>query len=374
MSISTRYILARLLRLLLFIIVALSGGLWLTQLLGHLPRLFGSGLPTASILYLMALRMPQALQSTLPVCLAVTVLYTYLRLDQEFELAALWATGLSKWRVARPALILGAALTVVLYGVALFLAPWSSRTFWQAEETVLKSAAAALIDVGTFHALPGGLTVYARDRAPDGRLLGVLIHDERGAAGAVTIIGEESAMVKTEGANHLVVINGTVQAVSPDDGRLSVVEFERFTVDLEPMMGSSARRVPRPYERYLWELFFPEPQAFLNNRPEELLAEAHYRLTRSTVALVVTVLALAPFLGPARGGHTPNSRKIIAFALAFATVVAFDGLKSLVLYALWLTPLLYAFPLAVVLAALAYIRRGEVMRPGTPVNTRIGSS
>jgi lipopolysaccharide export LptBFGC system permease protein LptF len=136
---------------------------------------------------------------------------------------------------------------------------------------------------------------------------------------------------------------------------LQVIEFDKYTIELS-RTRPRPDRIRRPYERYLNELLYPEADAFLGNRPEELTVEIHARLASPLMILVLTVIALAPFLGPPSGDRVRYPRVAAAFIAGLGVVVANNWAMALALDELSFMPLIYlalALPAGL---ALGYVR------------------
>jgi lipopolysaccharide export system permease protein len=99
-------------------LAALTGLLVLQQLAPLIDRFGGRGLPASIIGEAFLLTLPALFTLSLPMAVLVATLYGYSQLAGDLELVAMYANGISVWRMARPALlaaILVAAVNFFLY-------------------------------------------------------------------------------------------------------------------------------------------------------------------------------------------------------------------------------------------------------------------
>src|SRR5882762_7782826 len=109
----TRYILRQSLGMTLFVTIALSAAIWLTQSLRLVDLIVNRGLSVEMFLYLGILILPRFVDIVLPIGVFIAVLFTYNKLIAESEIIVMRASGLSQFGLAKPALILSGFGVVV---------------------------------------------------------------------------------------------------------------------------------------------------------------------------------------------------------------------------------------------------------------------
>lgn len=113
MRLLTRHILRSLAPPFFWGVVALTGLLLLNQLSTLIDRFGGKGIGVDVMIEAVVLALPAILTLTLPMAVLVSALYAYSTLAADLEMVAMYASGVSVWRMARPALI-GASVIVVV--------------------------------------------------------------------------------------------------------------------------------------------------------------------------------------------------------------------------------------------------------------------
>ena len=352
MSGITRYILLQLAGPFVFVTLALTGVVWLTQSLRFLDLIINKGLSAGGFLYLTLLLLPGFLTIILPIAAFCTILYVYHRLDNDSEIIVMRAAGLSQRRLFLPALILSVAVAATTFVMTLYLMPLGFRTFKDLQFVVRHNYASVLIQAGTFNTLVDGVTVYVRERRSSGELLGILVHDSRDRQRPVTMMAERGALTLTDDGPRFIMINGNRQEVESDRGQLSLLYFERYALDLGGLAQSPATRWREASERYLNELFEPGDSPDDIRSTDEFLAEAHRRLVSPLYALALGLIAVTAVLAGAFNRRGNVWRVFIGAGAAVAFELTGLGILPLVQATPALAPLMYLHVLAVM--ALCY--------------------
>jgi lipopolysaccharide export system permease protein len=319
----TRYIFNQLLAAALFITLGLTLAIWLIQSLRWIDYIVNRGLPASTFLYFVGLLLPSLLGIFLPIAAFCAVLFVYYKLIMDSEMVVLRAAGLSPLQIARPAIILTGFVTLAVYSITLYFLPASYRAFKELQNDIRSDLSAVLLQEGVFNKLADGITVYVRERSSDGELRGILVHDDRDPERPVTMMAERGALVRSEQGPRVVLVNGNRQQVERESGRLSLLYFDRYTVELSQLQGSVHARWRGPRERYLPELFNLTSDPTDQKNRNALFAEGHQRLVAPLYVLAFVMVALAALLS---GEH--NRRGQIKRVLAaIVCVAALEGLS-----------------------------------------------
>lgn len=336
-----RYILRQLAGPFLFFAATLTGVIWITQSLRFVDLIINKGLSAGLFFYLTLLILPGVWALILPIALFAAVLYTYFRLAADRELAVMGAAGLGPRALARPALALAGVVTVVAYVLTLWLMPLGQRSFATLKSDLRTNLSYVLLQEGAFNTVGSGLTVYIRARGAEGELLGILVHDGREPDRPVTMMAERGALVRSDQGPRLVLIAGNRQQVDRNSGQLSMLYFDRYTLDLAPFVSADEGHWLEPGERYLTELFWPgeTPDDLAN--ADRLRAEGHDRLAAPLYGVAFTLIALAALFSGEFSRRGLGWR--VAAAVAAAVVMRLGGLALVNLTAMFppLAPLIY---------------------------------
>ncbi len=319
----TRYILGQLVTATIFVTLALTFAIWLTQSLRLIDYIVNRGLPASTFLTFIGLLLPSFLGVVLPVAAFVASLFIYHKLAMDSEMVVMRAAGLSQLQLARPAIILGVMVTLAVYSISLYFLPASFRNFKDLQNSFRSDFSTVLLQEGVFTALTDEITVYVRQRSPDGELRGILVHDNRDPEKPVTMMAERGALVASEAGPRVVMENGNRQEVTPGTGRFSLLYFDRYTVELSEFGEAAQSRWREPKERYLNELLFPTSDRRDQRYQQELIAEGHQRLVSPLYTLVFVLIGMAALLA----GEFNRRGQVKRVLAAIACVAALEGVS-----------------------------------------------
>jgi lipopolysaccharide export system permease protein len=327
-NLSDRYILRQLVVATVVVAGSLTCVAWLTQSLRFVEMIINRGLSGPLFVYFTMLLLPTFLAFILPVALFAAIVFTYNRLTSDSELIVLRAAGVGNMALARPALVLGAVMTIFAYGLTLYAIPTSFRMFKDLQFRLRYSYSAFVLHEGVFNALMKGVTVYVRSRSSDGELYGIIVHDSRDPERSTTMMAERGAIVAGEQGPRVVLVNGNRQEQRAEDGSVSILYFDRYTFEITGLDDAPQGRWREPRERYLHELFSPSEQQETWNY-QKLRMEGHYRLASPLLNIAFTLIGLAFVLGGEFNRRGQALRIGLAIAVATATEAAILGAKPL---------------------------------------------
>ncbi|MGI9499147.1 MAG: LPS export ABC transporter permease LptF [Geminicoccaceae bacterium] len=352
MKIYLRYLVWQLILPALIATLAFSGAVWLSQSLRFVDLIVNKGLPLSTFLYLTALLFPSLLLVIMPFALFCGVLFAYHRLTIESELVVMQAVGLSNLQLAMPGLILGLFVTSIGYVNSLYAMPAAFRSFKDLQYQVSRDFSHLLLQPGVFNAPIPDLTVYVREATEDGKLAGIVVHDERLKALPVTMMAEHGVLVQGANGPAFVLENGNRQEMNLDDPaarELSILHFESYTLDLAATVQPPEDRARKPKELFIHELFNPPESGLSEEQRQELKTEGHKRLTWPLNAFVFALVGITILLtrkhdrqGPWRGMLLATLIVILVQSLSTAAASIAERTPVLV-------PLLYLVPFAPIL-------------------------
>ncbi|HEY0522048.1 MAG TPA: LPS export ABC transporter permease LptF [Stellaceae bacterium] len=358
----TRYVLRQSLGAMLFVTVALTAAIWLAQSLRLIDLIVNRGLSLGLFLYLAVLILPRFLDIVIPIAIFIAVLFTYNKLMAESEVVVMRAAGVSPITLAYPALLLAAGATAMLFAFSAYLLPASNRAFKDLQFEIRNQFVSAVIQEGTFTPISENITVYVRGREPNGELSGLLVQDERDRNKTVTLIAERGAFVDTDAGARVLMRNGTRQQYDRTGGKLSVLSFERYTLDLEELRDAPGVREHEPSERDLLDLWFG-PSRRDSSAGKAVVIERHVRLIGPFTPFVFVLIPLACLLSGEFNRRGQSKRVLLAVLFAFLFQAADLGMRNLANRQLAAIPVLYVV-IALPIAAGLWMLLRDTLRSG----------
>lgn len=354
----TAYILSQVLTAMLFVVATLTMAIWLTQSLRFIELIVNRGLGLGAFFYLTSLLLPNFLALVLPIALFIATLFVYNRLTVDSELVVMRAVGFGPAQLARPALLLAGAVTLACYALSLWLMPFTFGKFKELHTTIRSDYSSLLLQEGAFSTIGSTLTVYVRAREANGDLRGILVQDSRDPANPVTLLAERGTIASTEDGPRVILINGNRQQVDRAAGKLSLLYFERYSVEISTDRATEFRWRDAG-ERYLHELLWPDPDdAHDRQYRNRLISEGHARLATPLYALVLVMVALACLLPGDFNRRGLAKRLLLAAACGLGTQALSIALPNLATRMPAAIPLLYLAPAAIALLAAYVLTRG----------------
>jgi lipopolysaccharide export system permease protein len=347
MRIVSRYVFRQAAGALLLILLSLSGVVWIALALRQLNVVTSQGQDAMRLLAMTTLALPNMMALIAPIALLIATIHTLNRLNGDSELIVLTAGGGTVWSLAKPLVLLALLVSIGVSTVNHFVMPWSLRMLRELIVEVRTDLLTQVIQPGRFNSPEPSLTFHIRDRALNGELQGILLHDLRDPKQPLSYLAERGNIIKQDASAYLLMQNGhIIRRPDPTDGA-QIIAFESFPIDLTRFEQKQGAIELRPRERYFEELARPHPDdpAFKQS-PGQFRAELHERFSNPLYPFAFVLLALA-FAGQAESTRQSRVQNVvIAFLLAIGIRLAGLAVNNLVVLKPQSTTLLYVLPLS----------------------------
>jgi lipopolysaccharide export system permease protein len=198
---------------------------------------------------------------------------------------------------------------------------------------------------GEFSDLEQGLTIHIRDKARNGDLLGVVVHDERDSKMTTTVVAERG-QVSAEGGRAVMDLQDG-QIVRRTNGKTDaqIIAFNSYVFDIGDFAPKSGPREAKPRERDLDELLYPDVDStFYKENAAKFRSEIHERLSTPIYSLYFALLAVAYLGRPRTTREGRASLLFTAFVIGAAIRIAGIAGVNIVGKKLWGLSLIYGLP------------------------------
>lgn len=293
-----RYLLSQLLVLFGFFALVLVAVYWVNRAVSLVDTLVADGQSARVFLEFTALALPNVTRLVLPVAAFVAAVYAVNRMVTESEFVVMQAIGLSPFRLARPVLVFGLVVALMLGMLMHFLVPASRAQMIERRAQIAENITARLLTEGTFLHPSAGVTLYVRHVTPDGALEDIFLSDAREGGPRTVYTARQALLVRAGGGPQLVMIDGSAQSLHEPGQRLSFTTFDTLTYDLAALVG------PRgPLRIGLREMTTPailalsrEEIVALAGRRAEARLELHGRFAQPLMATAAALIGFAALL------------------------------------------------------------------------------
>ena len=281
----------------------------------------------AVVFELLAYLVPHYLGTAIPAALFLGLLFGFNKMSKDSEIDAFMAAGIGLHRLARPVIVLSAALAVVSLAIFGWLQPHTRYAYRSVVFDVQNVEVFYLAEAGVF--MQAGTRTFILDKLDRGKNAfdHVFLFDDRGGAGSETvtaargslieIAGQPRPVLRLENGHRLKLASRPVfgGGAAPLPG---IAEF----ASADTPLGKISDDIFRPRGEDERELTMPELYAELDTPPagttrDAMRAELHSRLIRILTPLILPVLAVPFAIGRRR------SQRAYRFGLALVLLVAF---------------------------------------------------
>lgn len=322
-------------------------------------------------LFVTTLAMPQVFGLLAPLAMFFGILFAINRLQNESEIAAAFAAGMSRWKLISPILRLATIVAVLHLVNNLWVQPYAFRNMRMIVNEVRTDMAAALVRQGMFTSPKPGLTFFVGENRTDGRLFDVFVNDQRSGNSPSTYTAREGRLADVDGKPAMVMFEGSIQR-RDEKGAFSYLSFDQYVLDLSSFFEQDKDLIFEASDRFLPELLKPDPNYYYDVMvKDELFAEAHARLSGPLISFGLAALAALALVGGDFSRRGYGQRIAVFIAIGVVMRIAVVALQSSAADDTSAVGVLYAVPLiffAIVMLLLlrGRKRRGRRMRPLAP--------
>lgn len=344
----------------MLILSSLTGIVWIALALRQLNVVTSEGQDAWMLIKMTTLALPNLMAVIAPFALLISAIHVLARLNGDSELIVLTASGATVWTVARPLILLAALVSLGVAIVNHFGMPWSLRLLRDYTLQMRADLLTQVIQPGRFSSPEANLTFHIRERAPNGELRGLLMHDSRDPKQLQSYLAEHGVIVKQPPGAYLVMSEGHIVRRTSGTEPAQIVAFDRYIVDLNRFeQKEQGDNDLKPRERYYDELVHPDPNGiYFRAQPGQFRSELHERFSSPLYPFAFVMIALAA-VGNAQSTRQNRTERMVAgFVLAAGCRIGGLAVNNLVAVdAKWLN-VMYGLPIAAIVLALIVVVRG----------------
>lgn len=366
MGIFARYVFRQTAAAFLLILFSLCSIVWIALALRQLNVVTSQGQDTLTLIKMTTLALPNLMAIIAPVSFLISALHTLNRLNTDSELIVLTASGSTVWTAAKPLLLLAVLITIGLAFINQLAQPWSFRQLKDYVVQMRTDLLTQVIQPGRFSSPETGLTFHIRERALNGELIGLVMHDTRAKDQAQSYLAERGVIVKQDPTAYLVMNAGHIIRRTDAKEPPQIIAFDTYAVDLDQFepQGEQAGEL-KPRERYYSELLESSQTCKIcKAQAGQFRAEFHERFA-SLLYPIAFALIIVAFIGQARSTRSSRMESlVVAFLLAAGARLVGLALNNLAAANAFFVPALYLLPLAMMAFAIAVIKASDRQRSG----------
>jgi lipopolysaccharide export system permease protein len=285
----------------------------------------------------------------------MAALYTLDRMNGDSELIVMTSSGATVWRIGAPLLMLASLVALGILLANLFVTPASMRALRSFITQVRADLISQVLQPGRFSSPETGLTFHIRDRAPNGDLLGLLVHDERDNKQVMSYLAERGRIITNDDGSYLVMFQGFVHRYNDEDKdkNVQIVAFDQNMLDISEFSPKDSEgKDLRPRESYTSDLISPDMKnPIVQRNAGQIRSELHDRLATPLYPIVFAFVAIALLAHARTTRESRWAQILLAFGIAIGLRVVGITVGNLVAISGWAVVLVYAVPLGAILVA-----------------------
>ncbi|MGJ8584916.1 MAG: LPS export ABC transporter permease LptF [Marinosulfonomonas sp.] len=293
-----KYVLSQLMALFGFFSLVLVLVYWVNRAVVLFDQLIANGHSAMVFVEFTALTLPNVIRLVMPVSAFAAVVYGINRLSSDSELVVVQATGFSPFRMARPVLMFGVIVGLMVSVLTHVLVPASLNELADRRAQLEQNFTARFLREGTFLHPAKGITFYIREIEPNGELQNVFLADDRSADTRTSYTGKKAVFAATPEGPKLIMFDGMAQSLDRETNKLSTIQFEDFVYDVGALLSRTEDGRLDADALSTRELMFPTKK-IRNNTYEtlaELQAAGNERISQALLCVVSALLGFSALL------------------------------------------------------------------------------
>ncbi|MCA0043704.1 LptF/LptG family permease [Celeribacter litoreus] len=271
---------------------------WVNRAVGLLDWLMGDGQSAGTFLHLTLLSLPTILNTLLPIAAFAATVYVTNRLSSESELVVVQAAGYSPYRLARPVIVFGLFVALLVGILSHILVPMAQRELELRRNEIAQDVTARLLTEGTFVHPIEGVTFYVRTVTAAGELENIYFSNTRSEGARQSFMAREALIVKDEDGPKLLMFDGMSQIYQIESNRLSVTRFDSFVYSLSDLINEDSVPDPSVRSSTSFELLRASPAQMqtLQTNSGAIVAEVNERMNRALQGIAISLVGFAALL------------------------------------------------------------------------------
>lgn len=332
MKILDRYILKQLVIGFALVLISMTVLVWLTQSLKMIDMMVTKGVSVGIFIQMTLLVLPNFLQVLSPLALFAVILFIFTRMQSDKELMVMKAVGMSNGQIIRAPLMLAVLLTVFGYFFTLILVPEANTQMREMRWKIKNDLSHLMLQEGQFNAFKNGLTIYVKERLPEGIVKGIIVYDTQNPEKTSVLVAEEGIIFQQDDRTQVIFKKGVRQEITNATKQFSILKFDKYTMLFDEQKDKDATRISDVREHPLSLLLSAQQSDDLSaSSYHKYKVEATRRLLQPiyniTFALLAVFGVLAGYYN--RRGQVGQVNFVILLALIVQSLaLAFENMSS----------------------------------------------
>ena len=282
----------------------------MVQIMSMMKFLLNYGVELTNFLGLTVMMIPFILSIVVPFVTFISVIFVYNKLIGDNEIVVMMGTGYSPARIAKPAVMLAAILTVAHLVLNIWVVPMTQAKFYDTQWNLRYGLAHLKLQESAFTEMSRGLVVYV-DKVSGHDLNQVMLSDMRNDKSQMVIFAKNGKLVNTMRGLSIVMNDGSLEIQG--SGKV-IGTFDNFDMDLS-ITEKNNNSSSRARRMSTLALLKSTSEKLEQRQYKTVLSELSNRILSPFMNLILTILGATILL------RSSLLRRRTSFAPALAVMV-----------------------------------------------------
>ena len=330
---------------------------WLSQSFKTIKLIINKGASISDFMILSAYSFPSWLLIALPFGMFTGSMISYIRLENDKEIVVMKAAGISFMGVSSPAILVSIIASIILFLNVHFLLPFSYANFKSLQNDIRNSSQELVIKNNVFVDLNNTQTIYIGKLGNNNKFEEIFIQDRTNSEKVIEFFAKDGFLNRKNNEVSIYMNKGT--RISTDLNNIStIMDFEKYNLLIKQkkkIITSGIRAVE--YNEYNFFELIEKSNTYKANKGK-LLAEAHNRNTICMLPIIYTLIVMISALNGSHSRKPSILRTVSSVSFLILVQSLTIVLKNMVHFNLTLLPLMYVFPLILIIAGIIFLNKG----------------
>ena len=329
---------------------------WLSQSFKTIKLIINKGAGISDFIILSAYSFPSWLLIALPFGTFSGCMISYLKLENDKEIVVMKAAGMNFLGISWPALVIAIICSIILFLNVHFVLPFTYAKFKTFQNEIRNSSQEFTIKDNVFVDLNDRQTLYVGKLGVNKDFEEIFIQDRTDPKNIIELFAK-NGYVNSENSKVVLYMNQGTRISTNLNNISTIMDFKKYNLVIKTdKIKSNGPRVFENNEYNFFELIDKSKEDSANEG--KLLAEAHNRNTVCFLPIIFTLIAMIGILNGYQTRTPSIHRKIASISLLILVQILIILLKNMVHFNLALLPLMYLFPLILVIIGLIILYKG----------------
>ena len=353
MSIISNYIFKQIGSYFIYISIFFISLIWLILSLKFIEYVTTNGLDFKDFIKMTSLLLPTVIPSLTPLTLSLACIFIYQKLSTDNELIIIKSSGISTFKILKPAIFLSIIVALINLFLNLYFSPLSKSMFKENQKNLREDIARIAFKEGSFSNLFQDITIYIEKIINKNNYEYVFIYDNRNKDDPATYLAKQAELVQTYNSNKVILKDGNRQIINKKNSQLSIIKFDEYEINLDALFKDmNEKRIKEPEEMFLNELWDNKHKTSGRYDPRQIssmIIEGHKRIIDPLYCVIFTLISLSFLLSDKLVLQSALKKISIIIFVIFLIEVVYLSLPNFIVKKFILLPVIYIFPLSLLL-------------------------